>query len=95
MRKCCLFLFLIVIISLSNLYAQSVALDKAKIIGEFFVKNSTSLGGENGIERRPDTRRLVAGGNQHAHARFWFHVGLPEAHRAQRAVKTRLQGYVE
>ena len=46
MRKCCLFLFLIVIISLSNLYAQSVALDKAKIIGEFFVKNSTSLGDE-------------------------------------------------
>ena len=67
----------------------------APVVGDPHVPLPCIVLCENGIERRPDARRLVAGGNQHAYARFWFHVGLPEAHRTQRAVKTRLQGYVE
>ena len=49
MKKNYLLILLFVFSIISNTYAQNVSLDRAKRIGEMFVKESTSLGKERDV----------------------------------------------
>ena len=67
----------------------------AAVVGDPDVPLAIVVLCQDGIQRVADAGRLVACGNQDAHARFGLYVGGPCTHGAEGAVEPHQEDYVE